>query len=117
MQRSRMAYIQTPRRRRITVSHGLRDQRSRIVVQAGAMRRWRFRIPFFMPGTLAAFLASVAIPRSTLVVHEHPGGDHVHVHSHDSETVWHGHHANGHHHAHHDYATRSHPHGTAFEAP
>ena len=59
----------------------------------------------------ALFLLNVAVPRAGMFYHEHPGGEHAHVHTDDGsgladllEDYWHGH-DHDHHHDHPQHAT------------
>ena len=70
----------------------------------------RPRIERLAPATLAAFVATVAVPRPGVVVHHHAGGTRAHVHLGGSGAP-----DDDHGHDDHDYALR--PGETAFEAP
>jgi hypothetical protein len=59
----------------------------------------------------ALFVVNVAVPRAGMFYHEHPGGEHAHVHADDGsglsdllEDYWHGH---DHHHDHPHHAAAS----------
>ena len=57
------------------------------------------RLSCMSPAVLAIFVAGAVLPRAALVVHQHAGGDHAHLHAEDELAAEHVHeHDHPHHH-------------------
>jgi hypothetical protein len=83
------------------------------------MSRRRAWISRCTPVVLALFLGTSALPRASVYMHHHPGGEHEHVHAWGADPVSRHHdhdHDEHHHHPHGVHATHDHAGRLAIEA-